>query len=384
MEQHLISCPGCRGCGEALDFTRDREPVVSNYLCESPEAAAASAVGRISLAHCLECGLIFNSGFDPGLVPYDERYDNSQNHSPIFRAHLAELCGRLVSDHQLGPESLVLEIGCGKGAFLGMLVEACGGRGIGFDTTYAGPLQTADGRVSYVKGYVTSDLDLPAADLLVCRHVVEHVPHIGEFFRDLAAISSRCGGAPIAIETPDFEWIACHGAFWDICYEHCNYFTKQCLANLARRGGLEVLEHRNVFGGQYQLLVVRPGKAAEPIAAGDGSLICEAFLDKTKERIKTLEERIPPGSSKQWLIWGAGAKGVGLANRLAHRATAIVDINAAKQGLFAPGSGIPIVAPDSESVRTAELVILPNPQYREEIIAQMKTMRQGLPEILEL
>ena len=46
---------------------------------------------------------------------------------------------------------------------------------------------------------------------------------------------------------------------------------------------------------------------------------------------------------------------------------AVIDINAAKQGSFLPGSGLPIVAPERPSDLDPDLVIAMNPIYLDEI-----------------
>ena len=43
----------------------------------------------------------------------------------------------------------------------------------------------------------------------------------------------------MAIETPAWEWIVEHGAFWDVFYEHCNYFTGATLRRLCEHAGFE-------------------------------------------------------------------------------------------------------------------------------------------------
>ena len=111
-------------------------------------------------------------------------------------------------------------------------------------------------------------------DLVVCRHVVEHIAEIGAFLTGLRAIAARCGGAVTMIETPDFEWTARNACFWDVFYEHCNYFTRPTLAYLCRRAGLSVARHRRVFGGQYQLLELDVARAASrppPTATARGA-----------------------------------------------------------------------------------------------------------------
>ena len=70
-------------------------------------------------------------------------------------------------------------------------------------------------------------------------------------------------------------------------------------------------------------------------------------------------------------IWGAGAKGVTLANMFAKtaiRVQCLIDLNPAKQGRFSGGAGVPIRAPREviPNLEGADVFVM-NPLYLEEI-----------------
>ena len=74
-------------------------------------------------------------------------------------------------------------------------------------------------------------------------------------------------------------------------------------------------------------------------------------------------------SGRRVVLWGAGAKGVSLLNAL-DRETGIgrvVDLNPRKHGSYVPGAGTPVVAPDSLPEYGADVVVLANPIYRDEV-----------------
>jgi hypothetical protein len=72
---------------------------------------------------------------------------------------------------------------------------------------------------------------------------------------------------------------------------------------------------------------------------------------------------------RKTVIWGGGSKGVGFlaALGLGEEIECAVDINPAKQGMFMPGTGHEIVAPDRLSALAPDLVIVLNPAYEAEI-----------------
>lgn len=68
-------------------------------------------------------------------------------------------------------------------------------------------------------------------------------------------------------------------------------------------------------------------------------------------------------------LWGAGAKGVTLANLIdpeRHWIACVVDLNPQKQGHFIPGTGHPIVGYQDMMRYRVKTAILMNPNYLQE------------------
>ena len=247
------TCPGCGGQASSRPYRIARQPVLSNQLLETPRAARSVRRKDIVLIQCAACGLIFNSTFDARQIEYEQGYDNRQSFSPAFRRHMADLAAELVTCHNLRGKR-ILEVGCGQGDFLTLICEQAGMRGVGYDSAYRGPRTRLGGRVRFFDRYVEASDISAHFDVVVCRHVVEHIGAIGGFLTELAAIAETCGAAVTVIETPNFEWTAENACFWDVFYEHCNYFTRPSLAYLCRRAGFSIARQRLAFGGQYQVL----------------------------------------------------------------------------------------------------------------------------------
>ncbi|MBI5801719.1 MAG: methyltransferase domain-containing protein [Verrucomicrobia bacterium] len=367
------TCPGCGGIQLSPTWRIPRQPVVLNYRFAT--AAAALRVPRrdLRLAQCGGCGLIFNAVFDSAVIPYDECYENRQGCSAAFQAHLQAQVRRLVR-RLPARDGRVLEVGCGKGDFLRLLCREAGARGVGYDTSYEGPPVAEDGRVRFEQHYVSAREVESPFDMVVCRHVVEHIGEIGSFLRELRAIAAAAGDPVVVIETPAFEWIAAHDCFWDVFYEHCNYFPRPSLARLCRLAGFKVERQTAVFGGQYQWLELRVRQRCWPACKAATVVRLSPFAKRAERMVQALEKRLRQhGAARGWAIWGAGAKGVALVNRL-HRLppALVVDSNAAKQGGFIPGSRVPIVAPDDPCLRDLSLVLIANPRYAPEITCALR------------
>ncbi len=363
----------CSGCGSTLLTERywvPRQPVVLNYRFGSLDASRTVHRRDLELRQCSHCGLVFNAIFDPTVIPYDENYENRQCYSAAFGEHLRTLAADLTADNHLAGQNL-LEVGCGKGDFLRLLCRTASAVGDGFDTSYEPGSEPEPPSVRFHRCYVqASDIQKPY-QAVICRHVIEHVAEIGLFLREIHAIAVAAGDPVVVLETPRFEWIVEQASFWDIFYEHCNYFPEATLAYLCRAVGFDVVRHRRVFGDQYQLLELRPNRdRARGTAPGiEGRASLAKFAHLASEKLRVYSETIAAlASGGTWGIWGAGAKGVALVNQLpGDLPFVVIDSNPAKQGGVISGTSVPIVGPGDHRVAKLKLVVIANPNYAVEI-----------------
>jgi hypothetical protein len=133
-----IACPACGARAMQQFFAIDHVPVHCNVFRDSETEARNVAFGDIRLAVCTSCGLVHNVAFDPAsssTAATTRPRCTSRRTSGKWAGDLAD---RLVERFDLRGR-LAVEIGCGKGEFLAMLVER-GARGLGFDEGYAGEL----------------------------------------------------------------------------------------------------------------------------------------------------------------------------------------------------------------------------------------------------
>lgn len=224
-----------------------------NMVFKTYRDARDIARGNLDMSVCHHCGFVFNAAFDENKVSYDEHYDNTQCHSAHFLEHMDKMAQKALQD--ICKQGMkIVEVGCGKGDFLKKLVAdtaSYDSRGYGFDPTYVGPDSVMDGRVQFEKTFYGSDCTAIDADLVVSRHVIEHIKNPRDILNDVASGLKNAGNARICFETPDVTWIFKNKVIWDFFYEHCSLFTPYSLSLAFDRCGLDPGKVETVFGDQY-------------------------------------------------------------------------------------------------------------------------------------
>jgi hypothetical protein len=141
--------------------------------------------------------------------------------------------------------------------------------------------------------------------------------------------------------------------------------------------GFSVTRVNHVFGGQYLWLEAGLDGAGGWSIPDAGRLPAHAawFGGRETATLARLKARLGELSGgRRTAIWGAGGKGVTLANLLdprSERFACVIDINPNKHGCFVAGSGHEIVGLDEALHRRVEIAVLTNPNYRPEIEAMI-------------
>jgi len=370
------ACPLCASADLGEITERPNVPVHQNKLYDTRAGAREATRGHLKVVACLTCGFVFNAAFDLSLMSYDANYENDQTHSPAFSAHVDKLADRLLSESGVR-NSRIVEVGCGQGTFLKKLVMADAGNvGWGFDPAYSGPQRAVDDRVEFVRSFYDGTHADLAPDVVICRHVIEHVPDPAKLLTELRHAST---GARVFIETPDVEWILRNAVIWDFFYEHCSYFSPSSFLTAFYHAGFSGVKSTHVFGGQYLWVEAGGTGDGERMRCGDPGEIGHSaqryakteheMLARWKDTIEVLRQSGPIA------LWGAGAKGVTSASLFdpgSEIINSIVDLNPRKQGRYIAGSGHEIISPAQLVPRGVRSVVLMNPNYFEEVQQLLK------------
>lgn len=368
-----MTCPVCARPVGAPFVEIEGVPVHVSLLHRTPSGARGAFRGDLRLAQCDGCAFIWNVAFDAALVEYDAAYENSLDHSPAFVEYVDGLAARLVERYGIRGKRVV-EIGCGQADFLRRLADAGGNEAIGYDPSYVGPERSGPVTV-HRELYSEASMGDARPDFICCRHVLEHVERPLEFMTSLRRTLADDAGTPVYFEVPNGEYQLENGVVWDMIYAHHSTFSEPSLRTLFERAGFEVVATGTAFGDQYLWIEARPAVGVE-----------ETVSQSEVERVQALARRFGAGwaeavgawnrrvdaftaSGRRVVLWGAGAKGVSLLNALevSDGIGRVVDVNPRKHGSFVPGAATPVVAPEALADYGADVVVLANPIYRDEV-----------------
>jgi 2-polyprenyl-3-methyl-5-hydroxy-6-metoxy-1,4-benzoquinol methylase len=369
-------CPLCESSDLFVFLERQAVPVHQNLLMESAVAARAIPRGDLRIACCRRCGFVTNTAFRDELLQYGDGYENDQTCSPFFEQHVEGLVTRLLDAGVR--QKFIVEVGCGRGYFLRRLCERGANRGVGFDPSYTGVDVVDEGRVTFVRDFYGADHTSVRPDIVVCRHVIEHVREPLALLKSIAAALVAGPGTYVAFETPTVEWILGNLVIQDFFYEHCSYFSAHSLAFAFARAGFSPRSVETVFRDQYLWMQATFDGAqtnTQPDTASTDRLVAQAarYREHETERITLLRSRLEAMRRDGPLaIWGAGAKGTTYLQLVDPNATlvdCVVDINPRKQRHFIPGTAHPIVGMDELQKRGIRNAVVMNANYIPEIHA---------------
>ncbi|UCG57949.1 MAG: methyltransferase domain-containing protein [Phycisphaerales bacterium] len=350
----------------------------SCLLVSSQKKALEYPRGGLQLSFCHACGFIANTRFDGTANNYCTEYEETQGFSPRFRAFAKSLAERLIEKYDIRGKS-VLEIGCGKGEFLALMCELGDNRGIGIDPAYVperNPSRTTRS-INFIQDFYSEAYADLEVDVICCRHTLEHIAPTYAFMDMIRRAIGDRRDVLVLFEVPDVIRVLKEGAFWDIYYEHCTYFSAGSLARLFRASRFEIDDLYLDYDGQYIILAAYPGESSIGPASeiendlGDLSRAFERFRQTCSDRLvhwrNTIDELTAAG--QRTVLWGSGSKAVAFLTTLGitDEIEYVVDINPYKRGRFTLGAGQEIVSPEFLTRYRPDKVIVMNPIYCDEI-----------------
>ena len=341
-------CPHCSSNVE-LYFHLDNSPILQNILYNSEDEAITCNRIAVDFYYCSSCCYLFNPSFCADDIVYDAKYNNDQMSSPYYREYLSGVADKLISECSLDESSSVLEIGCGNGYFLKLLMDKVKLTQLcGFDPAYDG--QYGLSNIIHKEYFSKNETKY---NLIILRHCFDSFINTPDLVESIKG--SLADSGVIYIEYTALEYIMDAGDFSMLYHEYHSYYSLLSIAGLLKKFNLKVDSVFHLFNGQYSGVICSKLNA--------GGFDCSAIL-------KIINHY------KKIVIWGVSGRAVSLMNHLCLNKDIVkygVDININKQGKYIPGTGQKIISPADAILSTPELVIVSNSNYMDEIKSNFET-----------
>jgi hypothetical protein len=313
--------------------------------------------------------------------------------------HAREYCETMIDRFGLGATSQVVELASNDGYLLQWFVKAgipCLGIEPAGNIAAAAEERGVRTLVRFFGEELAAELAAAGcrANLLVGNNVLAQVPDLNDFVAGMKILLAP--GGVLTLEFPHVLRLIDENQFDTIYHEHFSYFSAHTTQTLFAKHGLELFDVEEIptHGGSLRVYGRHSDEGATPPAASVADLLAreEAFgitdvsryerfaaqVEETKRGILELLIQLKR-AGKRIAGYGAPGKGNTLLNYCGIRSDFLdftVDRNTYKQGLFLPGTRIPIRAPEEiDQCRPDYVFILPW-NIRDEIIGQMSGIRE--------
>ena len=371
-EVHTSTCPACGHALAASLMAPFRMPLATIAWPDSAEQAKAMKQLPHSFVRCLDCGHVYNMDFRYSEVPYSEKPNLMFNRGQIWTTHLVQTADLLLSYLPMG--GTAIEIGCGEGHLLRhMAAKRRDGRFIGFDPNAS---FSTDGRFMGRSEYFVpaQHIETLQPDLIVCRHVIEHLLNPLGFLQSIQFYASRFNlRTRVYVETPCVDRALENSRIVDFYYEHYSHFTTSSFTRMVQKTSHEIdlLTHnynREVISG-----IFRVGCQHGWIEIDNQTTDFRTQASISEDLIAIQLEQIL-AQNKSIAVWGGTGKAAVFINRYrldAGRFPCVVDSDPEKVGTYVPGQGQEIKSRDHLLDNPVDVVIIPMAWRAHDVILEM-------------
>lgn len=389
----------CRYCQSTLSETfadLGMSPLSNSYLASS----RLQAMERFYPLHayvCSSCLLVQLPEFEtPEQIFSDYAYFSS--YSDSWLKHVDNYAQAMIKRWRLTSDSLVLEIASNDGYLLqyfknravpvlgvepaANVAKVAVERGIPTDVAFFGEKKGAQLAASG-----------KSADLIAANNVLAHVPDINDFVKGFKRALKPTGC--ITVEVPHLLRLMQENQFDTIYHEHFSYLSLTFVSKLFHSHGLKVFDVEEIptHGGSLRIYGCHQDDASKTVSKTVGRILelekeqglleIGTYRNFAEQVVRTkcdlLEFFIKVRRAGKKIVgYGAPAKGNTLLNYCGIGRDFLpftVDRSPHKQGLYLPGTHIPIRDPGEILKLKPDYVLILPWNLRQEISEQMATIR---------
>ena len=392
----------CRSCNkkEFLEFiSLNSQPPANAFLKESD--FDKEVLYPLDVTCCSNCLLVQLT--DESYIPRDKLFLDYAYASSIsggLRNHFAGLADKIKSEFN---PRIVVDIGSNDGVLLKPLLEL-GCEAIGVEPAGNLAKQANNNGLATICSYFDKDTvnkiisDNGKADIVVASNVFAHLDEYHDIIENVKRILSENG--TYIVEVQYFADMIRDMTFDNIYHEHVLYYTIHSMINLFDKHDMTVynVEKIPTHGGSIRAYVSEgksPRQSVNDLIREekengiDNLQTLENFNKKLQNNIEQIRELFVKlkKDNKRIFGYGAPAKSSTMINSIGldkSNIELIMEDSPLKQGLFTPGSHIPITSPDILEKEMPDYLMIFAWNYADEIIKKVEDRYQKLNYIIPM
>jgi SAM-dependent methyltransferase len=388
MESRLV-CRTCESSDIKVVLDLGFSPIANRYTTSSN--FMNELVYPLAIALCNKCKIVQTTETLPRESIFEEDYAYFSSTSSSWLEHSREFAAHATQRFSLSKDSTVVEIASNDGYLLQFFQEL-EIQVIGVEPTLStASVAEANGIPTIVDFFGATKIpDLKAkglkhADLIVANNVLAHVPDLKDFILGMKQVLNQEG--VITIEIPHLFEMVRNNSFDTVYHEHYSYFSMLALVPLFKNLGLRIFDAESIstHGGSIRVYVCHEIANRETssevtryvgmeLAANLGSeLGFEGMKNRATHQKDDFLEFLSLNKGSKICGYGAAAKGNTFLNFCSvgvEEVVAVFDAAQAKQGLYLPGSKIPVLDPTKISEFKPDFLVIFPWNISSEIIEQ--------------
>jgi SAM-dependent methyltransferase len=370
----------------------------SNAFLKAADLSAPEIHFPLRLFTCASCHLVQVDEVQKSDMLFSSEYAYFSSFSTTWLAHARAYVAMAIERLGLTHNSLVMEVASNDGYLL-QYVKARDIPCVGVEPT-ASTAEAARGQgiesierffgQAFAQEFVASRR---AVDLLIANNVLAHVPDINDFVAGLASVLATDG--VLTVEFPHLLQLVGQRQFDTVYHEHFSYFSLHTVQRIFVAHGLRIwdVEELTTHGGSLRLWVCRNNANHRQTPAAMALLAKESAAGMTAmdyyRGFQPQADAIKNAflgflldckrANKHVVGYGAAAKGNTLLNYAGVKPDLlpfVVDASPHKQGLYLPGSHIPVVSEACILASKPDFVVVFPWNLRQEITEQLHYIRE--------